>query len=605
MVGRLSSDPLGKVFGKIKRIPHETSLIATIAAGLGLAFILGLLAARLKLPLLLGYLIAGMAIGPFSPGFVADVDLATQLSEIGVSLLMFGVGLHFSIKDLLSVRKIALPGAIVQILAATAMGAIAAQFFGWSWGAGIVFGLCLSVASTVVLLRALGEAGIIDTTNGKIAIGWLVVEDLVTVVALVVLPALSVAPGGGSHGGDTTGVATTMLLTVAKVGTFVAAMLVIGKTVIPRLLGRVARTGSRELFTLGVLAVALGVAFGAAGLFGVSPALGAFFAGVVISESDLSYQANAETLSLQEAFTVLFFVSVGMKFDPQVLAQYPLHVLVALAIVMVGKSLAALFITLLFRYPILTGLTIAASLAQIGEFSFILINLGIYLNLVPKVALSIVLAAAILSIALNPLIFQTINPINQWLANHPSILKWFERSDSSDDQIEADDPVPISDHVVMIGYGRVGKTIGSALSANGIPFVVVDLDRVTIDQLKGEGVPYVFGDASRKGILAHAGLQDAKLVIVATPAKSSVREIVKSARAINPAIAICVRSHEIEDAENLADLGVQRIVLGEFELALEMSKVALDRYGVDQEARRSTIGALRSSGLVNKAVTRK
>lgn len=572
---------------------------------MGLAFILGLLAARLKLPLLLGYLIAGMAIGPFSPGFVADVDLATQLSEIGVSLLMFGVGLHFSIKDLLSVRKIALPGAIVQILVATSMGAIAAQFFGWGWGAGIVFGLCLSVASTVVLLRALGEAGITDTTNGKIAIGWLVVEDLVTVVALVVLPALALAPGGGGHDGDAGGVATTLLLTVAKVGAFVAAMLVIGKGVIPRLLGRVARTGSRELFTLGVLAVALGVAFGAAGLFGVSPALGAFFAGVVISESDLSYQANAETLSLQEAFTVLFFVSVGMKFDPQVMVEHPLHVLVALAIVMVGKSLAALFITLLFRYPLLTGLTIAASLAQIGEFSFILINLGIHLNLVPKVALSIVLAAAILSIALNPLIFHTINPINQWLANHPSILKWFERPGCSDDQFEADDPVAISNHVVMIGYGRVGKTVGSALSANGIPFVVVDLDRVTTDQLKQEGISYVFGDASRKGILAHAGLHNAKLVIVATPAKSSVREIVRSARAINPAISICVRSHEIEDAENLADLGVQRIVLGEFELALEMSKVALDRYGVEQEARRSTIAALRSSGLVNKAVARK
>lgn len=584
-------------------IPHETSLIATIAAGLGLAFLLALVASKLKLPLLLGYLVAGMAIGPFTPGFVADTGLAQQLSEIGVSLLMFGVGLHFSIKDLWSVRKIAIPGAIVQIATATMMGVGAAYIFGWSVGAGVVFGICLSVASTVVLLRALKERGQIETINGKVAVGWLIVEDLVTVIALVILPALSFALGGAKPAGvGDSSVAMTVLITVGKVTVFVIAMLIVGKKLIPIVLGRVARTGNRELFTLGVVAIALGVAFGAAALFGVSPALGAFFAGVVISESDLSHQAGAETLPLQEAFTVLFFVSVGMMFDPKVLVDYPHYVAFALAIVMVGKSVAAAAIVLLFRFPISTALTIAASLAQIGEFSFILVTLGISLKLVPATALSVVLATAILSIGLNPVIFRTIEPIDRWLKRRPRFLSMLERTGNGERNIEDDEPIHMTGHVVMIGYGRVGATIGKALSTNGIPYVVVDLDRSVTDELAKLGVPYVFGDASRTGILSHAGLQDARLLIVATPAKSLVREIVKSARSLNPQIETLVRTHELDDVRFLEELGIERIVLSELELALEMSAFALDKLGCDKSNNAETVERLRDEGLSPKPI---
>lgn len=537
-----------------------------------------------------------MAIGPFTPGFVADTGLAQQLSEIGVSLLMFGVGLHFSVKGLWSVRKIAIPGALVQIAVATLLGALVARFWGWSLGAGIVFGLCLSVASTVVLLRALGQRGQIETVNGKIAVGWLIVEDLAMVLALVALPALSVALGGAEKGDPAdVSITVTMVSTFAKVAAFVIAMLVIGKKFIPRVLGRVARTGSREMFTLGVLAIALGVAFGAAALFEVSPALGAFFAGVVISESDLSHQAGSEVLPLQEAFTVLFFVSVGMMFDPKVLIQYPHYVALALLIVMVGKSIAALGIVLAFRYPIATALTIAASLAQIGEFSFILISLGVNLGLVPNIGLSVVLATAILSIALNPLIFGTIDPINAFVQRHPRLLSIFERPDYP--HVEDEPNVEMSDHVVMIGYGRVGATIGRVLQAHNIPFVVVDQDRSIADELKNKGVRYVFGDASRPGILASAWLTTARLLVVATPAKSQVREIVKAARSLNPDIVTCVRTHDADDVQFMEELGIERIVMGELEIALEMSQFALNRLGADAETIFRSIESIRQSGV--------
>ena len=402
-------------------MPHETALLATIAVGFALAFVLGFAASRLGLPPLVGYLLAGVAVGPYSPGFVADTGLASQLAEIGVILLMFGVGLHFSLSDLLAVRRIALPGAVTQIAVATALGAAVAHVWGWSWGQGIVLGLALSVASTVVLLKALEDRGILDTVDGRIAVGWLIVEDLVTVLALVLLPALAVTLGGRApavaDGAAPAGLGMTIALTLGKVVAFLVVMLVVGRRAVPWMLEHVARTGSRELFTLSVLAVALGVAVGAAALFGVSFALGAFFAGVVINESDLSHQAAADALPFQDAFAVLFFVSVGMLFDPRILLREPLEVLAVVAIVMLGKSAAAFLIVLLFRYPVRTALTVSASLAQIGEFSFILAGLGASLGLLPPEGQSLVLAGALISITLNPLLFGLIAPLTARLSS--------------------------------------------------------------------------------------------------------------------------------------------------------------------------------------------
>ena len=396
-------------------MPHETSLIATIVMGLVLAFAGGFVASKLRLPPLVGYLLAGVAMGPFTPGFVGDEAVASQLAEIGVILLMFGVGLHFSINDLMAVRRIAIPGAIGQIAVATALATGVARLWGWPLGAGLVFGLALSVASTVVLLRALEERRMLDSVNGRIAVGWLIVEDLVTVLALVLLPALAGALGGEqpAAGGEVAGgsLGATLGLTLGKVALFLGLMLVVGKRVVPWLLQQVARTGSRELFTLSVLATALGIAYGSAELFGVSFALGAFFAGVVLSETDFSHQAAADSLPLQDAFAVLFFVSVGMLFDPSILWRHPLGVLSVLAVILVGKSLAAFAIVLAFGYPVARALTISASLAQIGEFSFILAGLGTSLGLLPAEGQDLILAGALLSIALNPLVFRAVTAL--------------------------------------------------------------------------------------------------------------------------------------------------------------------------------------------------
>jgi CPA2 family monovalent cation:H+ antiporter-2 len=396
-------------------VPHDISLISTIAVSLSFAFFGGFLAARLRLPPIVGYLLAGIAVGPFTPGYIADPKLAGQLAEIGVMLLMFGVGMHFSLRDLLAVGKIAVPGAAAQILVATALGVGAARLWDWSIGEGLVFGLALSVASTVVLLRALEERGKLNSPDGRIAVGWLIVEDLVMVLALVLLPALAEFLGGKPLAGTGTAAQhtlwATLVLTLGKVAAFVALMLVVGTRLFPWLLERVVRTGSRELFNVAVVAVALGVAFGAAKLFGVSFALGAFFAGIVVNQSDHSHRAAAETRLLQDAFTVLFFVAVAMLFDPAILVQQPFRVLLVVAIIMVGKSLAAFLIVLAFRYPLSTVLTISASLAQIGEFSFILAGLGLALGLLSLEGQNLILAGALFSIALNPLLFKAVDAI--------------------------------------------------------------------------------------------------------------------------------------------------------------------------------------------------
>ena len=415
-------------------MPHDVTLIATIALGFILAFIFGLIANGLRLPPLVGYLVAGIALGPFTPGFVADTALAGQLAEIGVMLLMFGVGLHFSIPDLLAVRRIAIPGAVVQIGLATALGVVLAMSWGWGFGGAFVLGLSLSVASTVVLLKALEERNAVATPNGRIAVGWLIVEDLAMVLALVLLPALA-GPLGGTviadphHGdGDGHGLFVTLSITLIKVTAFVALALGLGPRVMPWLLRQVARTGSRELFTLGVLTIALGIAYGSAKLFGVSFALGAFFAGVVLSESELSHKAAANSLPLQDAFSVLFFVSVGMLFDPGVLVREPLAVAAVLVLVLIGKSIAATGIVLLLGYPLGTALTVSAALAQVGEFSFILAGLGAAYGLLPPEGMSLILSGALLSITLNPLMFAAAAALEKRVKASPGLRRRFEEA---------------------------------------------------------------------------------------------------------------------------------------------------------------------------------
>jgi CPA2 family monovalent cation:H+ antiporter-2 len=576
-------------------MPHETALIATVAAGVGLAFVFGFLAARFRMPPLIGYLLAGVAVGPFTPGFVADVGLAGQLAEIGVILLMFGVGLHFSIRDLLAARKVALPGAAAQIAVATLLGAACARLWGWSWGAGLVFGLCLSVASTVVLLRALEERGILDSTNGRIAVGWLIVEDLATVLVLVLLPALAIPLGGAPPEGDAApgGFLAAIAITTAKVAAFVALMYFVGRRAVPWLLARVARLGSRELFTLGVLAVALGIAVGAASLFGVSFALGAFFAGVVIAESDLSHKAAADALPLQDAFAVLFFVSVGMLFDPSILVRQPLQVLTVVLVVLVGKSLAAFAIVLAFRYPVRTALTISASLAQIGEFSFILAALGTSLGLLPPEGQSLILAGALLSITLNPFIFNTIEPVSRMIRARPKLLNLLERPPGIDAVPPVSLRLTLRDHAVIVGYGRVGGTIGEALTKQGIRYTVVEEDRVTVEKLRREGVPAIYGDGARPGTLELAQIQGARLLVVASPDPYQGGQILELARRLNKGIATVVRTHSVAARNYFEKLGVGRAVMGEQELAFGMAHYALTSLGCSDDEADEVVAAVR------------
>jgi CPA2 family monovalent cation:H+ antiporter-2 len=396
-------------------VHHEPTLIATLAVGFVLAFGLGMVAHRLRLPPLVGYLVAGILFGPSSPVFVGDVDLAGQFAEVGVILLMFGVGLHFSVSDLLAVRGIAVPGAVGQIVLATALGAAVAMSWGWTLGGGLVLGLALSVASTVVLLRALDQRNGLETANGRIAVGWLIVEDLAMVLTLVLLPLAAPMLGGHASHDPSENPILTLVVTLAKVAAFVSLIMIVGRRAIPWLLGHVARTGSRELFTLAVLATALGIAFGSAQFFGVSFALGAFFAGLVLSGSELSHRAAAESLPLQDAFAVLFFVSVGMLFDPSVVVRDPGAVLAVLLVILLGKSLVAFAIVLVLGYPVTTAVTVSASLAQIGEFSFIVVGLGMHLGLLPTEGRDLVLAGALLSITLNPVAFASVEPLADWL----------------------------------------------------------------------------------------------------------------------------------------------------------------------------------------------
>lgn len=558
-------------------MPHSVSLISTIAAGLGLALIFGFLAARLKLPSLVGYLFAGVLIGPFTPGFVADAAIASQLAEIGVMLLMFGVGLHFSLDDLLAVRKIAVPGAVVQMTVATALGMGLAHWWGWNLGGALVFGLALSCASTVVLLRALESRGVLDSANGRIAVGWLIVEDLAMVLVLVLLPPLG-SWLSGKAGADVNTLWKTLGVTLLQVGGFVALMLVVGRRFFPWVLWQVQRTGSRELFTLCVVAAAVGIAYGATALFGVSFALGAFFAGMVMRESEFSHRAAEESLPLRDAFAVLFFVSVGMLFDPWVIVERPLQVLAVVAIIVVGKSLAAAALVMAFRYPLNTALTVSASLAQIGEFSFILVAMGASLGLLPPEGQSLVLAGVLISIALNQLVFKAVEPLQKWiLAKSPLARKLEARDDPTAELPASTDEKYLSRQVVLVGYGRVGRRITAALADNNIPYVVVEQNREVVERLRTEGVMAVSGDASEAVVLVQAHIATAHMLVIATPDTLNVRQMVNTARTLNPAIEIVVRTHSETEAKLLEGENAGTIFLGEQELAQAMTRHVLER----------------------------
>ena len=559
-------------------MPHSVSLINTIAAGLGLALVLGFLAARVRLPALVGYLLAGVIIGPFTPGFVADAEIAAQLAEIGVMLLMFGVGLHFSLDDLLAVRKIAVPGALVQIAVATLMGGSLALWWDWPLGAALVFGLALSVASTVVLLRALESLGLLDSYTGRIAVGWLVVEDLAMVLVLVLLPPLASTLGGSADGADASAIWTTLGVTLLQVGGFVVLMLVVGRRAFPWILWQVARTNSRELFTLCVVAAAVSIAFASAALFGVSFALGAFFAGMVMRESEFSQRAAEESLPLRDAFAVLFFVSVGMLFDPSVLIDRPLQVLAVVLVIVVGKSIAACVLVLAFRYPLNTALTVSASLAQIGEFSFILVGLGVSLKLMPAEGQSLILAGALISIATNPLWFSLIAPLQKWLHAHSSFARGLEaRDDPLAELPTTTEARYLSRQVVLVGYGRVGRRIAAALTAHHIPFVVAEQNRELVEKLRAEGVAAVWGDASEPSVLIQAHIARARVLVIAAPDAMNVRQMVETARTLNPAIETVIRSHNEDEARLLTQESAVTVFLGEHELAQAMARDVVRR----------------------------
>ena len=549
---------------------HDTPLIATIVAGLGLAFLFGAAAQRLRVPPLVGYLLAGIAVGPFTPGFVADQTLAAELAEIGVILLMFGVGLHFSREHLLSVRAIALPGALVQIGVATLFGLGLGWAMGWTVGAGLVLGLALSVASTVVLIRTIQERRLMETERGRIAVGWLIVEDLAMVLALVLLPALAPVLGGGSDAAASDplaarlglGLAGVLALTVVKVALFVGLMLLVGRRVIPWVLHYIAHTGSRELFRLAVLAIALSVAFCAAKLFGVSFALGAFFAGMVLSESALSQRAADESLPLRDAFAVLFFVSVGMLFDPASVVREPWPMLATLLIIVLGKSVAAFLIVLAFRHPIATALTISASLAQVGEFSFILAGLGISLNLLPLEGRDLILGGAILSILLNPLMFVIVDRLNQRIGSR---LGPHAATSPAGSPMTA-----LTDHTILVGCGRVGRIIGTALKEKDEPFLVIEASAPRIAELSEIDIEVIGGNAARPEVLKAANLTRAKCVIVAIPEAFEAGQIVQQARTANPNSHIIARAHSDAEVDHLNGLGADTVIMGEREIAREM-----------------------------------
>lgn len=552
-------------------------LITTIALGLSAAFIGGFVARRLRLPPIVGYLLAGVALGPFTPGLFADQQLATELAEIGVILLMFGVGIHFSFRDLLAVRGVAIPGAIVQITAATLLGIGLAVALGWGVSAGVVLGLSLSVASTVVLLRALMQRNALDSVHGRAAVGWLIVEDIFTVLVLVLLPSFALLVSGGASGGGA--ILLPLGEALLKAAALGVVMVVVGARVVPWLLLQVAHEGSQEMFTLAILAVALGIAFASSAIFGVSLALGAFLAGAVVGESDMSHKAAADALPMRDAFAVLFFVSVGMLLDPAYLIENPLSVVAVVALIIVGKSVAALGIVAALGYPLRTGLTVGAGLAQIGEFSFILATAGVGLGILPDEAYQLVVAGALISITLNPLLFAAVDPLDAWFKRHPA---WRRRLDRGGGRLARPAPTeaPMSGHAVICGWGRVGRTVARALDDRGFGYVVVEEHRRTVEALRARGIQALYGDIADAELLDHAGLAHARVLVFAAYDPPAAEFAVEHAQRVNPRIEIVARVETPEEAKRLLDRGASQTVEGERELGVQMARYTLRRFGV-------------------------
>jgi CPA2 family monovalent cation:H+ antiporter-2 len=553
-------------------MPHASSLIALLSAGLVLAFVLGALAHRIKLSPLVGYLLAGMLVGPFTPGFVGDLNVALQLADIGVVLLMFGVGLHFSVEDLKAVRRLA-PFAVLPMAFATLLGWGLARFIGWSSWQGVVFGLCLSVASTVVLMRALETHRLVDTERGKAAIGWMIVEDLVTIVALVLLPVLARALGDGSGPMPTAKVAEALALTMGKLLVFGALILLVGRRVVPWLLRKIAGTGSRELFTLAILAIALGMAFGSAELFGVSIALGAFFAGMLLNESELSHKAAADSLPMRDAFAVLFFVSVGMLFNPNILVREPLLVLATFLVITVGKPAAAFVLVRAIGQPARMASTIGATVSQIGEFSFILSGLAVALKILPPEGRDLVLAAALLSIVANPIIFH-------WVVAWQKREKAERKAQSearADAEAPAGPPLPTAGHTIVVGYGRVGAQLARLLKERGVDVVVIDDSRDLIDRAHADGISAVRGNAASAERLAELAPETASRALLAIPNAFEAGEIIARLRKANPAMSILARAHSEPEMRHLLAQGADGAVLAERELAYSMAEMVLGR----------------------------
>ena len=561
-------------------MPHDVDLIILLAVGFGLALVFGYLAARARLPPLIGYLIAGIIISPNTPGVVGDIQLANQLAELGVMFLMFGVGMHFSLSDLMQVRRIALPGAILQIAVATLLGIGVSMMWGWSFGSALVFGLSLSCASTVVLLKALGDRGLLNSVNGKIAVGWLLVEDLVMVLALVLLPATALLLGGVPIAGSDTdaNIWMTLALTLLKVAGFIAFMLIIGKRLVPFIMQIVARLGSRELFTLTVVAAAVSIAFGAYKVFGVSMALGAFFAGMVVKESDFSHRAEEETLPLREIFSILFFVSVGMLFDPRILFDQPMHVLAVVGIIMVGKTIAAMALVLFFRYPINTALTVGASLAQIGEFSFILATLGVSLQLLSLEGQNLILAGALISITLNSFIFSAIEPVQNWIRERSRLARLLERS--GDPLAMLPDDVSqdyLRDQVVIVGHGEVGRRITRTLMAQDIKVVIAEENRDIVESLRTKGIAAVSGHAREPSVLIQAHIQHARLLVLSPMDILDIHKIVDIAKTLNPQIQVLVCAESKEEAEVIRRDGIGEVYFAKEEMAKNMTNHILNQ----------------------------
>lgn len=558
---------------------HNISLITTIAAGFGVALILGFVAERIKVPPLVGYLVAGILIGPATPGFVADPHIAAQLSEIGVMLLMFGVGLHFSPGDLMVVRRIAIPGAVVQMGVTTALGMSLAWWWGWSVGGQLVFGLSLACASTVVLLKSLESRNLLDTMNGRIAVGWLVVQDLVTVMVLVLLPPLAKVLGSTAVIADAKPLWMTVGQTLLQVSTFIALMLIVGRRMLPWLLWQVARTGSRELFTLSVIASAICIAYGASALFSVSFALGAFFAGSVMRESEFSHRAAEESLPLRDAFSVLFFVSVGMVFNPAILIEQPVRVLGVIAIIILGNSLTSLVLIIALRYPLNTALLVAASLGQVGEFSVILAGLGLSLGLLPSEGMSLILAGVLISIALNSFLFTATQPFRRWVLKHSELARRLERRQDPYAELPMSTARKyLEGQVVLVGFGRVGSRIGKVLDARGIPYVVAEQNRELVEDLRKNGIVAVSGNAADPAVLIQAHIADAAMLVVATPDTINFRQMANTARALNPDIEILLRTHNEDESALLRKEEIGTVFFGEEELAKGMVSHVLDRF---------------------------